>query len=168
MLIQLAEKRKRGLNGSRRVKAEANFSDVALFSLWFNLINFCLPRIGVTTNPEKANNPNTSIADANKLDTGTIDLEEADGAKADRADVKGVEKLGTGKTDPVEANRVETDRAEENRADKPDIRPVDPAEADGADEQGTGTVDLAEPDKAEVDRADKPDTNPMRKTHRDN
>ena len=46
LLIRLAWKRKRDLDKRNEVKMGANSSEVAFFSFWFNLINFCLPRIG--------------------------------------------------------------------------------------------------------------------------
>ncbi len=57
------------------VKTRANSSEVALFSLWSNLINFCLSGVSVTTNVEKPNDTNTSAADgADKPSIGIVDL----------------------------------------------------------------------------------------------
>ena len=181
MPIQPTGKKKRGLNGSIEIKAEANFSDIAFFSLWFNLINFCLSGIGVTINPKKIDDQNTGAIVADKSDTSRANLLEADKAEADRADVKKAHKFSMGKLDPAEANGTETDRAEvdqvdadrieadgtkangakvdaaeEDIANKPDISPTDPAnlaKADGADEWGTGIADLVEADLAKANRA---------------
>lgn len=129
--IQLAEKKKRGLDRSKRIKARAKFSDVTFFFLWFNLNNFCFPVVGITTNLEKVDDPNTGIADVDKPDTGTADLEEANRAEVDRVDTEGAEEPGTGTADP--------------------------AEADGAEVDGT-KVDGMEADGTEADGMDKPDT----------
>ncbi len=69
----MAGKRKGGSDGSRGVKVRANSSEVALFFLLFNLINFRLPGVGVTTNVEKVEDPNTGAADADKPGIGTAD-----------------------------------------------------------------------------------------------
>ena len=129
MSIQLARKRERGLDKSKRVKAEANSFDVTHFSLWFNSINFCLPRVGVITNSEKADNLNTDIADVNKLDIGKIDPKKADKDKVDGADAERADKPGTSTTNLVKIDEV----------DKPDTGLAHPAnsadltEANGAD-----------------------------------
>ncbi len=135
---RLAGKRRGGSDESRGVKVEANSFEVALFSLWFNSINFRLPGVCVITDVEKAEDPNTGAADADKPGIGTVDLEEVDGAEADGAEADGakadrVNKLGIGIADPAEADG----------ADEPGTGTADPAEADGADEPGTGTGDGA-------------------------
>ena len=114
-------------NWSTDVKAGANFCDIALFSFWFNSINFYLSGIDVTTNPEKADNSNTGVADANKPDTGKTDLEEANGVETDTTDIEEVEKQGLGIADPAEADGVEADGAKANKTDKPDTKSIDPA-----------------------------------------
>ena len=84
MPIQLARKRKSGFDGSQGEKVGANFSEVAYFLLWFDLINFCLSRIGVITNVKKTENINIDIADMVKPSIGITDLMEAD--RADKLD----------------------------------------------------------------------------------
>ncbi len=165
-----------GLDERRRLKAEANFFEVVLFSFLFNLINFHLLRIGVTTDAEKAEDQTIGIKDADELGIRTTDSEEADGAEANGAKVDGVDKSGIGIRDPAKADRADekdisladlldsievngtvepstgtADPVEANGVDKPEIgpaNPVDPAKVNGADESGTSTRD----------RADKPDT----------
>lgn len=149
------------MDESKKVKAGANSSNIALFSLSFNLINVCLSGVGVTTDLEKADDPNTGVADKNKPDLGTADPKEADGMEADKANIERAEESGISTTDPVKANGAEIDGAKANRADKPNIRPADPtdpAKVDGADKQGTSIADLVEPNGAEADRAKKLDT----------
>ena len=157
MPIRLAGKKKRGLDGSKKVKAGVNSSDIAFFFFWFNSINFCLPGVIVTTNPEKADNPNTSIADADKLDTDTADLEKADEAEADRADTKKVEEPGTGIANSAEAEEVETDRTEVNKAEA-NRAEANRAEIDGLKVDGA-EADKVEVKKAKVDEVDEPNTN---------
>ncbi len=111
--IRLAGKRRRSSDGSRGVKAEANSSEITLFSFWFNSHNFRLPRIGVTTNVEKTNDSNIDAIDADKLGTGTTNSEEADRAEIDVVEAGGAE------ADRAKADRAETDRAEADRADEP-------------------------------------------------
>lgn len=74
--IHLAGKSKGGFNRSKRVKVGANFSEVALFSFWFNSINFYLIGFGVTTNIEKVNNPNIDTIDTDKTSTDIVDLKK--------------------------------------------------------------------------------------------
>ena len=117
------------MNESKGVKAGANFSEVALFALRFNSINFCFPGVGVTTDGEKADNPNTGAADADKPGKGTVDPKKVNKAKVDRAD-----KPSTSIVDLAEVDRAEADRAKTDRADKPDTSIADPlVEADRMD-----------------------------------
>lgn len=114
-------------NWTRRgeeVRTGAHLSEVVFFFLWFNSINFCLSRVGIITDTEKAHDLNINIADANKPKTGRADLE-----KADRAEVDGIDKLGIGKADPLETDG----------GDKPGIGTAHPAEADRKDKPGTST-----------------------------
>ncbi len=141
MPTQLAERRRGGSDGSRGVNVEANSSEVALFSLLFNSINFCLPGVDVTIDAEKAEDPNTGVADVDKPGTRTADSEEVDGAEADGAEADG-----------VEADGVKTDRAEVDRAEAKGVE-ADKAKVDGADKPGIG-IGIADP--AKVDRVDKP------------
>ena len=99
LLIRLAKKRKSGLDKSREIKAGANSSNIIVFFLWFNSIQFCLPGLSVTTDPEKADDPNTGAIDADKRDTGIADPEEANRAKADKTDIKRAEEPGIGIAD---------------------------------------------------------------------
>ncbi len=107
MPIRLAGKRRGGSDRSKGVKAGVNSSEVALFSLWFNLINFCLLGVGVTTNVEKAEDPNTGVADADKLGIGKADPKKADGAAADEAEANGAEADGANESGTDIANLVE-------------------------------------------------------------
>ena len=141
--------RRGDLDKSRGVKVGANSSDIAFFSLWFNLINYCFSGVSVITNPEKANDQHTGIADASKHNIGTADLEEADGVEADGADAEKAEESNTGTADITEvdgvevdgvvADRTEANGAEANGTDKPNTGPAnlaDPIKTDGADKQG--------------------------------
>ncbi len=101
------------MDGSRALKAGANSSEFALFSLRFNSINFRLSGVGVTTEAEKVEDPNTGVAD----------LAEADGADepgigtADRAEVDGVDEPGTGTGDG--ADKPDTGPAAEDPRKRP-------------------------------------------------
>ncbi len=100
MPIWLAGKRRGGLDRSRKVKARANSSKVAFFYLWFNSINFRLLRVSVTTDAEKADDPNIGVADVDKPGMSIADLEEGDRVETDRVEINGAE------VDIVEADRT--------------------------------------------------------------
>ncbi len=99
MLTRLAGKRRGGFDESRRVKAKANSSEIALFSLCFNSINFCLPGIGITTNVEKVEDQNTGKENADKPGKEIVNSKEIDGAEADKAKADGADKPSIGIAD---------------------------------------------------------------------
>lgn len=109
MPINLAEKRRGGLDQEKGIKARDNSFEVAILSFWFNLIAFRLLRVGVTTDVEKADDTNTNAADAEEPGMGTANLAYADG----------LDKPDTGLVDPA-------DPAEVCGADKPGIDIADP------------------------------------------
>lgn len=145
------------IDGSKGVKARINSFDITLFFFWFNLINFCLSRVGICkdqgiTNIEEVDKPNTDIV-AKDPNIGTIDIK-----KLDRAS-----KLGTGIADAKEADKVDnlstsistkaidlntgiTNAKGVDRADKQSASIVDAEEADGADNLGISTIDVEEVD----------------------
>ena len=167
LLKQLAGKRKGGTNRSRGVKAGANSLDVTLFSFWFNLINFCLSRVGVTTNTKKVDNPNTNTADADKPSISIVDIKkgekvEANNANADRMDKPFTDIANSAKVDKIEVDRTDdldispadpANPVEANEVDNQGTRPAnlaDQVKVDGVDKQGTGTADLVNLVEAEV------------------
>ena len=151
MPIKLSGKRKRGLDESKRVKTRANSFVVTFFSHWFNSNNFCFPKVGITSDPKKINDSNTSVVDKDKLSTGTIEPDKANRVKADRVQVDRRDKLVK-----YTVNLAKVDATDANRADKPDIDTKNPAETDAADanranKSGTSIADPAKTDK--VDRS---------------
>ena len=121
------------------------------------MINFCLPGVGVKTDPEKANNLNTNVADANAPNISRIFAKKPDRAEADRADAKRVEEPSTSTTNPAKADGVEADRAKANgvKVDRVEANEaeIDGAKPDKADKPNTRPEDSANP--VEVDKVDK-------------
>lgn len=138
------------MDRNRGIKAGVNSSEVAFFSLLFNLINFHLSRVGVTINAKKPDDPNIDIANIEKPGKSKANLIEADGADVDETEADGADEPGTGI-----ANSAEADGADADGVDKSDTDTVDPAEADRADKSDTGSPDPE--DLAEADRADELD-----------
>lgn len=79
------------MDKSREIKAEANSSEIAHFSFWFNSINFCFSEVCVTTNTEKEDNPNMDTADAQEPSLNIVNTENVGGAEVDRADKPGID-----------------------------------------------------------------------------
>ena len=104
--IQLAGKKRGGLDKSIGVKARANSSVIVLFFLLFNLINFYLCAISVTTNVKKADNLNIDVVDAVKLSKSKTDLAK------------------TGKPDKPGTSIATTDPAKIDGVNKSDTSPV--------------------------------------------
>ena len=133
------------MDRNKGVKAGANSSDISLFSLWFNSINFDLLGIGIINKVKKVENPNTNVVDVYKPNKGIADLEEKNRTKLDKVDRKGVEESGTGTVNPMETDKVKINKAKANVTDKPDIKlvnPVDPTKTDKVDKQKTSIVNL--------------------------
>lgn len=156
-------------DGNKGVKARANSSKIALFSLWFNSINFRLPKVDVcgddqgTANEEEANKPDigTAAEDRNIDTTGAEeavgaedpDISTADAKEADRADDTGTANVeadradDTGTADAKNVDKPDTDTADVKDVDKPDTGTTD---AEDADKPDTGTADVEDADKPDI------------------
>lgn len=151
-------------DSSRRVKAETNSSKVALFFLWFNLINFCFPRVGICrdnqgiVNVEEADKLDKSIVvekqnirivgveevnGAEDSDTSTINVEEAE-----RANNTSTANVGVGGADNIGiANVEDKDKTNTGIANIKDV-----------DKSDTGTTNVKNADKLDIGTADTKDT----------
>lgn len=118
-------------SGSREMRANSSDED-ALFTLWFHLINLCLPGAGVCGDnqgiADKEKTENTGIGGADKPSTGGADVEKD--SSIGRADAK--KGLGTGEADKLSkgGTNVEED--------------LGTGGADAKEGPGTGGADKAE------------------------
>ena len=111
------------------------------------MINFCLSKVGVTTNIETSGNLIINISDANKLGIDIVDQ-----AEANRGDESSTNKGVTDLAKVGRADKLGIDSAKADRAEKSSIRITNSVKADREVKSGIRIIDLAE-----INKVDKPD-----------
>lgn len=181
---RIKEERLMSMDDSSSREVEVNFFDKdALFTLWFYLINFCLPKAGIYRNNQgianKKKTKNTGIGKADKLGISRADIEKnlsrgranvkkspgiskidkSSISKADKPGISRVRKPGISGIDKSCTNK--TNKPGISKVDKPGIGKVDKSGIGGANKPGISGVDklgIVRANKVGIDRVKKSDT----------